>query len=164
MPRTVRVTVTGNPRGVDFNFTAVRFQRMRLWVAAKIRETDKLRAGGVFWHFDQRIPLPKLGEWRQRHLLASPTLPGNVVKSLQPFQLAFAFGKSLISALLPAFTQLGKDIKIISRFILRRYNLLHRHQMLVAVIAGHGQIITLKRRRRRQHDIGMLRCGCPETL
>ena len=97
---------------------------MRLWVTAKICETDKLRAGGVFRHFDQRIPLPKLGEWRQRYLLASPTLPGNVVKSLQPFQLAFAFGESLVTALFPAFTQLGKNIIIISRFVLRRHTLL----------------------------------------
>ena len=102
---------------------------MSLRVAAKIRKTDKLRAGGIFRHFDQGVALPKLGERRQCHLLTGPTLPGNIVKRLQPFQqFAFAFGESLVTALFPAFTQLGKNIKIISRFVLRRHNLFHRHR------------------------------------
>jgi hypothetical protein len=36
--------------------------------------------------------------------------------------------------------------------------------MLVAVVAGHGQIVALKRGGRRQDDIGMARGGGPEAF
>ncbi len=36
--------------------------------------------------------------------------------------------------------------------------------MLVAVVAGHGHVVAFKRRRHRQHDIGVLRGRRPEAF
>ena len=65
---------------------------------------------------------------------AQPALAGNLVKCFQPLQIRFALGETLPPARFPHFTQVGKDVEIIPRFIPGSHDALHRHHMLVAVI------------------------------
>ena len=81
----------------------------------------------------------------------------DVIELLQPRHFVFAFGVDSFPPRLEHLSQIGKYVKITTRFKLRLNDLLHRYQMLVTVITGHGQIVTLKRRGDWQNDICM--CG-----
>ena len=130
---------------------------MILRIATEVSKAHKPRILLAFRHFEELIRLPELSEWRQRHALRSPTLAGNLVKRFQPLQIGFALGETLPTARFPHFTQVGKDIKIIPRFIPGSHDALHRHHMLITVIPRHGEIVTLERGRGGQNDIGMFR-------
>ena len=162
--RAIGVAKGGDGRRVDLNFTARRFQRISLRIGAEGGEARKTGILRLLWHLNQLVSLPEFGKRRQRHLLVSPALGGDLIEGLQPLQITLPFGEALAAAHLPAFAEVGKDREIVARFISRGDHLLHRHQMLVAVISSHGQIVALKRGGRRQDDIGMARGGGPEAF
>ena len=164
MWRAIGIAKAGDALAVDHNLAALGFQRMVLRVAAEISETDELRVLFAFRHFDQLVRFPERRKWRQRYALRRTALPGDLVKRLQPLQIRFPFGKTFTTARFPPLAQFSKHVKIITCFIARRHNALHRYHMLVAVIAGHGEIVTLKRRGRRQHNIRMFGRSGPEAL
>ncbi|SQB40444.1 Uncharacterised protein [Citrobacter koseri] len=112
---------------------------MRVGVAAEIRKADKLRVGRILRHFNQIVGFPELCKRRQRHLLAGAALPGDVVEGFQPLKLAFPFGEARMARPFPQRSLSSANTsKSLRASITRRHNLLHRHQMLVAVVAGHG--------------------------
>ena len=164
MRRAIRIGIPGDGRRVNLNFTAGGFQRVRLRIGPEGGKAGKACVCGLLRHFYQLIILPELGERRQRNLLLRPTLGGNLVKRLQPLQIVFTLGEALPPARFPALAEVGKNGEIIARFIARRDHLLHRHQVLVAVIPGHGHIVAFKRGRRGQDDIGMARRRGPEAF
>ncbi|MNS29320.1 hypothetical protein D3C71_1146460 [compost metagenome] len=137
---------------------------MILRVAAEIREADKLRILLALRHFEDFIRFPERFKRRECHALRLAALSGNLIKSLQPVEIGFTFSEPLATALFPALTQIRKHLKIVTRLIARWDHTLHRHHMLVTVVAGHGQIVTLKRRRCRQNDIGMFGRRGPEAF
>ncbi len=149
---------------MDLNFTARRFQRVGLGIVAEGGKADETGILRLLRHLNQLVSLPEFGKRRQRHLLLGAAPGGHLIEGLQPLQIALPFGKALAAARLPAFAEVGKDREIIARFTLRGDHLLHRHQMLIAVVPGHRQIVALKRGGRRQDDIGMTRGGGPKAF
>src|SRR5690606_31595699 len=97
-------------------------------------------------HFKDRVGLPKLSKGRQGHAVRRAAFSGNVVERFQPLEVRFTFSKALASTRLPALAEIGEHLKIIAGFITRRDNALHRHHVLITVITGHGEIVTLERR------------------
>ncbi|VEB58349.1 Uncharacterised protein [Escherichia coli] len=53
-----------------------------------------------------------------------------------------------------ATAQLAENIKVVARLELRRHDLFHGDNATVGVVAVLVEIVTLKLRGRRQHDIG----------
>lgn len=87
MRRAIRIGIPGDGRRVNLNFTAGGFQRVRLRIGPEGGKAGKACVCGLRY-FYQLIILPELGERRQRNLLLRPTLGGNLVKRLQPLQIA----------------------------------------------------------------------------
>ena len=144
MRRAIRISKPGDGRRVNFNFSAGGFQRIRQRIGPEGGKAGETRVFRIFRHFNQLIVLPELGERRQGNLLRRPALGGNLVKRLQPLQIVFTLSEALPAARFPALAEIGEDLEIIARFIARRDHPLHRHQMLVTVIAGHRHIVAFK--------------------
>ncbi len=164
MRRTVGITVSGNAFRVDLDLTTVSFQRIRLRIAAEVGKTDEARVLLALRHLNQLVRFPELSKRRQGHALTRAALAGDLIESFQPLQIGFALGKALPAPLFPALAQVSKDLKIVPGFVLRGHDLLHRHQMLVAVVAGHGEIVTFKGGGGRQDDIRVFRSSGPVAL
>jgi len=101
MRRAVGIAKACNALRVDFDFTARRFQRVRLRIATEIGITHEARVLLTLRHLNQLVRLPELRKRRQRHLLARPTLACDGVEGLQPLQIALPFGKALAPARFP---------------------------------------------------------------
>ena len=155
MRRTVFILIAFNRFRVDFYLAARRSQRIHHRIAAEIRVAHIFVILFILTHFDQFILLPERVELRHGDTLGAGGFLRDVIELLQPRHFVFAFGVDRLTTRLEHLSQIGKYVKITTRFKLRLNDLLHRYQMLVTVITGHGQIVTLKRSGDWQNDIGV---------
>src|SRR5471030_2707863 len=151
------VAITGNFLGEQLNFATLRAERIGPRAFAELLEEHEI----FLWHrqFD-KTALPETVEVRPFHARTVLRFTAFLVNMAQPGVLVAALSELFTVA--QTFSQIGKNVEVITCLMLRRDGLMHRQHEAVA--GGTADVITLKRGGGRQHDVGHFGGRSPDVV